>query len=441
MRIEEKQRLCKVNDCFLNFTTDPDMNIQHIVNCCGELMGAACALYNRIQEGMLYTPAQWNAPPDFNPLDRPDGHICHDVIKTGGKAVFVVRNLHLTSYAETDPNVSAYCLKTYIGAPVSCNHQCVGSLCVVYQSDYVPDEDEKKMLQILATALGVEEERRQEAVALRELNEQLRQEINERKRAEAEVRRMNDELEQKVAERTSQLLDVKEELVRKEKLAMLGQLAGSVGHELRNPLGVMNNAVYFLKSIITDADAAVMEYLDIIKQEIDNSQRIVSDLNDLFHIKPPHPSLITLVELVRQSIEKCAVPENVWLLTEIPDTLHSLKVDPLQISQVFQHLITNSIQAMPAGGTLIIKAQEDLESGILKTSFIDTGEGISPDNMKKLFQPLFTTKARGVGLGLTICRNFTETNGGRIEVESRPGEGTTFTVMLPMATELNQDCN
>ena len=130
-------------------------------------------------------------------------------------------------------------------------------------------------------------------------NEQLRQEINERKRAEAEVRRMNEELEQKVAERTSQLLDVKEELLRKEKLAMLGRLLGSVGHELRNPLGVMNNAVYFLKSIITDADASVMEYLDIIKQEIDNSQRIISDLNDLFRIKPPHSILISLVELVR----------------------------------------------------------------------------------------------------------------------------------------------
>lgn len=419
MRIEEKQRLCKVNDCFLNFTADPDRNIQHLVNCCGELMGAACALYNRIQEDMLHTPAQWNAPPDFNTVDRPEGHICHDVIKTGGKEVFVVRDLHRTSYAETDPNVSAYGLKTYIGAPVSCNQRCVGSLCVVYQNDYSPDEDEKKLLQILATALGVEEERRQEAMALRELKDQL---------------------EQKVAERTSQLLDVKEELVRKEKLAMLGQLAGSVGHELRNPLGVMNNAVYFLKSIITDADAAVIEYLDIIKHEIDNSQRIITDLNDLFRIKPPHTSIISMVELVRQSIEKCAVPENVWLLTEIPDTLPALKVDPLQISQVFQHLITNSIQAMPEGGTLIIKAQEDLESGTLKASFIDTGEGISPENMKKLFQPLFTTKSRGVGLGLTICRNFTETNGGRIEVESQPGEGTTFTVMLPMATELNQDC-
>jgi signal transduction histidine kinase len=94
---------------------------------------------------------------------------------------------------------------------------------------------------------------------------------------------------------------------------------------------------------------------------------------------------------------------------------------------------------MPVGGTLIIRAQEDLASGTMKVSFIDTGVGISPENMKKLFQPLFTTKARGVGLGLTISRNLTETNGGMIEVESRQGEGTTFTVVLPLATEMNLD--
>jgi GAF domain-containing protein len=213
-----RQRLWKINECFLGFTTDPDKNIQRLTDCCGELMGAACALYNRLQDGMLHTLAHWNAPPDFNPVDRPDGHICHDVIKSGGRQVFVVRDLHLTSYAKTDPNVSAYCLKTYVGAPVSCKHFCVGSLCVVYQKDYSPDEEEQKILQILAAALGVEEERRHEADTLRKTkddleaaNLQLRREIEEKWHAEAEVRRMNDELEQKVAERSRLLLEAQGE--------------------------------------------------------------------------------------------------------------------------------------------------------------------------------------------------------------------------------------
>jgi signal transduction histidine kinase len=312
---------------------------------------------------------------------------------------------------------------------------------VIMVTEHIRDITERKRSaeELKKHRLFLEQLVAERTAELEAANVQLRREINERKRAEAEIRRMNDELEQTVAERTCQLVDAKEELLRKEKLAMLGRLAGSVGHELRNPLGVMNNAVYFLKTIITDPDPTVREYLDIIKYEIDNSQKIITDLNDLFRSKPPHTMLTTIVELVRQSIEKCKIPENVWLLTEIPTTLPPLTVDPKQISLVFQHLITNSIQAMPEGGTLIINGREDPESGTLKTSFIDTGDGISPENMKKLFQPLFTTKERGVGLGLTICRNLTEANGGRIEVESRQGEGTTFTVLLPVAMEEDED--
>ncbi|MGA7828558.1 MAG: ATP-binding protein, partial [Geobacteraceae bacterium] len=97
---------------------------------------------------------------------------------------------------------------------------------------------------------------------------------------------------------------------------------------------------------------------------------------------------------------------------------------------VLQNLITNGIQAMPAGGTLTIRGEQD-SAGTVRLEFIDTGQGISPENMKKLFQPLFTTKAKGIGLGLVVCRNLTEANSGRIEVSSKPGQGSTFAVVLP----------
>ncbi|MFA7060052.1 MAG: ATP-binding protein [Pedobacter sp.] len=253
------------------------------------------------------------------------------------------------------------------------------------------------------------------------------------------------DLEQIVKERTQQLLDTQEDLVRKEKLAILGQLSGSVGHELRNPLGVMSNAVYFLKMVLADADETVKEYLDIIKNEIDNSLRIITDLLDFARTKAPRIKTVTARELTDESLGRCAIPENIDLQTEIPDNLPFLRVDPLQIGQVLQNLITNAVQAMPDGGALRVAAlrisSSNSKSKIQNSKFIedfieisvtDTGEGISPENMKKLFQPLFTTKAKGIGLGLVVCKNLVEANGGRIEVASESGKSTTFTVALPM---------
>ena len=275
--------------------------------------------------------------------------------------------------------------------------------------------------------------------------------ITERKLAELEIRTINEELEQ----RSGQLLAAQEELVRKEKLAILGQLSGSVAHELRNPLGVMNNAVYFLKSIQTNADETVQEYLGIISQEIENAGRIISDILDFSRTRTPRiiPTEPTL--LVKNSLAMYAVPENISITIDIPDSLPLLNVDPLQIGQVLQNLISNACQAMPHGGAVTISARSVQNSRVeirntventrengtldvkscgdfLEISVTDTGTGISPENMKMLFQPLFTTKVRGIGLGLTVCRNLTEANGGHIAAESRPGEGTIFRVTVPV---------
>ena len=280
------------------------------------------------------------------------------------------------------------------------------------------------------------------------------EDVTERKLAEEAVRSLNEQLERKVAERTRQLLEAQEELVRKEKLAILGQLAGSVGHELRNPLGVMNNAVYFLNTVMAGGDEIVIEYLEIIKHEIENSERIITDLLDFARTKTPQMRTVTVGELMEESQGRCAVPENVVIKGDIPDKLPPLNVDPLQMGQVFQNLISNAVQAMPEGGLLRISARSvqgskfkvqgseennvehrtlnvEPDTDFIEISVEDTGVGISPENMKKLFHPLFTTKAKGIGLGLTVCRNLTEANGGAIEVASRCGEGTTFTVRLP----------
>lgn len=264
--------------------------------------------------------------------------------------------------------------------------------------------------------------------------------ITGRKRNEQEIRRLNAELMQKM----EQLQNAQEELIRKEKLAILGQLAGTVGHELRNPLGVMNNAVYFLKTVLTGADETIGEYLEILKKEIDKSQRIITDLLDFARTKAPQFKAVAVSELVGECSGKCPFPENIAFITNIAADLPDLCIDPLQICQVMHNLFTNGIQAMPEGGKLTVDARlielslpadngnDPDQKRWVEITVTDTGIGISPAGMKRLFQPLFTTKPKGVGLGMTVCKNLTEANGGKIEVTSQVGKGTAFSLKLPV---------
>ncbi|OGA96042.1 MAG: hypothetical protein A3E79_15105 [Burkholderiales bacterium RIFCSPHIGHO2_12_FULL_61_11] len=240
-------------------------------------------------------------------------------------------------------------------------------------------------------------------------------------------------LASKVEERTRELLEVQEELVRKEKLAILGQVAGSVGHELRNPLGVMSNAVYFLQTVLSDADETTREYLDIIKNEIAGSERIVSDLLDSVRTKPPQPERVGLQALLEQTLGKLVIPSSITVKLDIPATLHPLRVDAMQIHQVFRNLISNGVEAMPQGGTLEIRATEEVAAQTVTVSIRDSGIGMAPEVLAKLFQPLFTTKARGIGLGLVVVKNLTQANGGTVAVQSEPGKGTTFSITLQVA--------
>ncbi|MGC1455773.1 MAG: PAS domain S-box protein [Nitrospirota bacterium] len=164
-KLSEK-RLSMLNECLLSFGPDPDVNINRLVALCGEQLDATCALYNRLEGNTLHALGQWNTPPDFEPRDKPDGHICFDVIKKGGANVCVIRDLPATPYAQTDPNVGRYGLQTYIGKAVSFGGIFVGSLCVVYQIDPMLAEDELKFLGIIASAIGVEESRKETLSAL-----------------------------------------------------------------------------------------------------------------------------------------------------------------------------------------------------------------------------------------------------------------------------------
>ncbi|HMJ17100.1 MAG TPA: ATP-binding protein [Gemmatimonadaceae bacterium] len=245
------------------------------------------------------------------------------------------------------------------------------------------------------------------------------------------------ELEARVTARTSELEtalgelhEAQETLVRKEKLAMLGVLAGGVGHELRNPLGVMTNAVYYLGAVLKDGPAEVKEYLGILGTQISLAEKIVGDLLDFARIRPPEFETVSVRQVVDEQLARAGSLEGVAVKHDFPSDLPRIRVDRIQIGQVVLNLITNALQAMNGNATLTFRGRLAAD-GLVRLDVIDNGTGITPAQMERLFEPLFTTKTRGIGLGLAVSRRLAQANGGVISVESTPGAGTTMSVTLP----------
>jgi PAS domain S-box-containing protein len=253
--------------------------------------------------------------------------------------------------------------------------------------------------------------------------------ISERKQAELALKTYSDQLEAMVKERTQALQEAQEQLIRKKKLAVLGQLAGGLAHELRNPLSVINNAAYFLKMKLSGADGTTKEYLAMIASEVRDAEKVVSDLLNLSRIRAAVQKKTVASDLLAHVLEKRPPTKDITVNTRIAPDLPALFVDSKQIEHVLINLVTNAYQAMHKGGQLTMNARA--EKGRVHLSVTDTGCGIAKENMEKLFEPLFTTKARGIGLGLAVSKGLVEANGGSIEVESEDGKGSTFTVVLP----------
>jgi C4-dicarboxylate-specific signal transduction histidine kinase len=275
------------------------------------------------------------------------------------------------------------------------------------------------------------EERTRELTAT---NLQLEQEIVERERVEEKLKKSSERLEEMVDERTRELQAAQEQLILQQRLAVLGQLSGAVAHELRNPLGSIKNAVYFLNLLLADSKPEATESLEIMEKEVGTAERIISNLLDLAYPQPPNRRKVNVNDVVHQALSRITIPESIEVAHCLEQTLPNILADPYQLEKVLGSLILNAVQAMSPpvgtkGGQLIIESKT-VGPGSVAVSIIDTGVGISKENQWKLFEPFFTTKAKGIGLGLALAENLVEANGGSIEVESKAGQGSTFIVTL-----------
>jgi PAS domain S-box-containing protein len=234
-----------------------------------------------------------------------------------------------------------------------------------------------------------------------------------------------------------QIRDAQETKIRNERLAAVGQLAASIGHDIRNPIAAVGNAFYYigkrLRGTELGADARIAQLLDLADRELKACTKIIGDLLDFARERSPALVACPLGPLVVDAISVIPVPARVRIRSEVPDSLPVPDLDRDQFRQVLVNLIQNAAEAIPPDreGTVRITASATDTEILLAVT--DDGAGIPDEHREKVFEPLFTSKVKGTGLGLSIVQNTVTRHGGKLELTTKKGAGTTFTIRLPRA--------
>lgn len=243
------------------------------------------------------------------------------------------------------------------------------------------------------------------------------------------VQAARERLEGQVRETTAELEVAQAELFQREKMAVLGQLSSSVGHEIRNPLGVMSNLIYLLEASTRAAPARTLTHLEGLRRQVAIIEKIVSDILDFTRVKEPVREAVEVASFIDSQLERLSCPPEVTIERRI-EPVPSVCADPVQTGQILINVFTNALQAMEQrGGTMTVRTSSN--NGSVRIDVSDEGSGIAPDARDLVFEPLYTTKLRGIGLGLSVSRSLARANGGDLMVLDSNARGTTFRLELP----------
>lgn len=269
--------------------------------------------------------------------------------------------------------------------------------------------------------------------------------ITERKKTENELALYREQLEELVEKRTRELEKAQEDLVKSERLAVIGSFAGSIAHEIRNPLGAIAGSVYFIDKKLGGESEKLSSHIRIIKNQILRTTETIDSILNLADSKRMSKSPVDLSELIEEVLDASGAGrlKNIETAVRTPDAPAVANVDRGQVRISFQNIVKNALQAMPDGGRLSISVERipGPDNGEwLECSFSDTGCGIESGTLERIFEPLYSTKTYGFGFGLSIVKMIADKHGGEVLAESRPGEGSTFKLRFrPISSRSQKD--
>lgn len=267
-----------------------------------------------------------------------------------------------------------------------------------------------------------------------QMSESLKVKTAEIMTAKEELERLNRSLENRVEARTRELKSAQDELIKKERLAAIGQMASVVGHEIRNPLAVINNSIYFIKTKANAAgnpDPKVTKHVSIIESEIRQANGIIDEILGFARTRELNPKVMSVNSYLEDLTMSFPVPAHVELVKSFAPENPYVNIDPDEMAQALRNLIKNGIEVMPERGHVYVRS-EVVEGNMVRVDVEDTGPGMPKEQLEKIFAPFFTTKARGTGLGLAVVKKVADRHKGRVEVTSTPGQGTCFKIFIPI---------
>lgn len=289
-------------------------------------------------------------------------------------------------------------------------------------SDYLQKPFSNKNLQ----------ERIDSILALRAVELENRRLLHEREFLQREIEEWNRELEERVLVKSRELELAQKEIIQAEKFATLGHIAAGLAHEIRNPLNSINLFAQILQTA-PELDQENLNYVGKISQEVERIDNILLQMLAASKGEGKNRGAVDLVMVINNVLAAAKVQidtQKVEVICRFEQGVPPIQADPLEVEQIFTNLISNALFEMPKGGTLVISLARQADQLVAKVS--DSGQGIPQEHLTRLFDPFFTTKEKGTGFGLSVVLRIVRGIGGKINVESSPGEGATFIVELPL---------